>query len=577
LILTAMSYTVLARRYRSQTFDDVVGQEHIARTLRKAIETNRVAHAYLFSGTRGVGKTSMARIFAVALNAPGVMPDLEPHEALQSDASIETQQRLADAILAGSDDLDVIEIDGASNRGVEDARDLIAKAAIHGSTRARFKIYIIDEVHMLTPAAFNTLLKTMEEPPEHVKFILCTTEPHKVLATIQSRCQRFDFRNIATDRIAEHLQSVLDREQIKADSDVVREVARLGAGSMRDALSLLDRLIAAGGDELTAGILEQMLGLPDRTLVAQIVDAVVASDPGAALERADELLRRGIAIDQVYEVLIDHLRSLMIAVACGPDSPLIEVREEARDLLLRHAESFDVSAVTYMIMLCENAQREARNSAVPRAIFDASMARLAMTAHMADVPRLLEALKSGAPPGPAGGRPKKAVGPTDVPSPSARPGDEPAARTVADAPDDADPPPVDPTDLNAVRERIALLARAKPALQGMLTMLELTEIDGDEAVFVLDDPSGEAYVKNTIGRIEDLLRRAVGRPVTARLTTAAPDGSAASVSSDAELTDEQRRRAEETPLVADAMSLFGARIVAVHERTASEASSDEPE
>ncbi|MBC8309489.1 MAG: DNA polymerase III subunit gamma/tau, partial [Planctomycetes bacterium] len=194
-----MSYTVLARRYRSSTFEDIVGQEPIARTLRNAIESDRTAHAYLFSGTRGVGKTSMARIFARELN---------------SSEDLTQKGEISKAILRG-EDLDVIEIDGASNRGVQEARDLIA-ASVLAPTRCKYRIYIIDEVHMLTTPAFNALLKTMEEPPSHVKFILCTTEPHKVPATIQSRCQRFDFRSIPSAKIAAHLDFILREEGIDA-------------------------------------------------------------------------------------------------------------------------------------------------------------------------------------------------------------------------------------------------------------------------------------------------------------------------------------------------------------------------
>src|SRR5262245_17805001 len=205
------AYTVLARRYRSRDFDEIIGQEPIAITLQNAIKTNRTAHAYLFSGTRGVGKTSMARIFAKALNAT---PDLKEQDAV------------AEAILRG-DDLDVIEIDGASYRGVNEARELIAGAGL-SPARSPYKIYIIDEVHQLTKDAFNALLKTMEEPPAHVKFILCTTEPQKVPATIQSRCQRFDFRPIPSSKIAEQLKRILKDEDIKADDEVIAQVARLG-------------------------------------------------------------------------------------------------------------------------------------------------------------------------------------------------------------------------------------------------------------------------------------------------------------------------------------------------------------
>ena len=210
-----MAYTVLARRYRSRSFDEVVGQESIARTLQAAIDQNKVAHAYLFSGTRGVGKTSMARIFANVLNNP------------------KDSEEVAQAIFTGQD-TDVVEIDGASNRGVDEAREVIANS-VYRPLRGEYKIYIIDEVHMLTKEAFNALLKTMEEPPEHVKFILCTTEPHKVPPTIQSRCQRFDFRNIPSGKIEDHLQAVVTQEGLKADAELIAAQRMTWTGPMGDA------------------------------------------------------------------------------------------------------------------------------------------------------------------------------------------------------------------------------------------------------------------------------------------------------------------------------------------------------
>jgi DNA polymerase-3 subunit gamma/tau len=296
-----MAYTVLARRYRSASFDQVVGQEPIASTLKNAISAGRVAHAYLFCGTRGVGKTSMARILARALNAPATVPDCPAPQNADLYPEEDVQQRMATAIMRG-DDLNVIEIDGASNNSVEQARQLIANAGLAPTGNALYKVYIIDEVHMLSNSAFNALLKTMEEPPEHVKFILCTTEPHKVPATIQSRCQRFDFRNISTARISGHLKDVLKKEKVQADDQLVWQVARLGNGSMRDALSLMDRLIATGQSPLTMQVLEEMLGLPDQTLVAQLVDALATGDVAQSLQITADLLGRGIAQDQLIRL-----------------------------------------------------------------------------------------------------------------------------------------------------------------------------------------------------------------------------------------------------------------------------------
>lgn len=375
-----MSYTVLARRYRSHDFDEVVGQEPVARTLKAAIDAGRVAHAYLFCGTRGVGKTSMARIFAKAL--AGGSPEV-------------------DAAIMRGDDTDVIEIDAASNRGVDEAREIIANA-VYRPMRGKFKVYIIDEVHMLTKEAFNALLKTMEEPPEHVKFILCTTEPHKVPATIQSRCQRFDFRNIPASAIARHLAEVVKQEKLKADPELIHAVAVHGNGSMRDALSLLDRLMATGEKTLTLALLEDLLGLPDRTLVGRLIDTLADGDPAEALRATGELLNKGVSGEQLLQTLSERLRDLMVLNACGRGTDLVDLSDEARAEEADRAARFDPAGLTHMIAVCESVQRALKSSPAPRALLDACVVRLAMTEKIADV----AALVAGAQP--RGFAPKKA-------------------------------------------------------------------------------------------------------------------------------------------------------------------------
>jgi DNA polymerase-3 subunit gamma/tau len=397
-----MAYTVLARRYRSQSFDDVIGQAPIARTLKAAIQTGRVAHAYLFAGTRGIGKTSMARILARALNAPDTVEDAPKPPDAEEYPEDDVQQRMAEAIMRG-EDLNVIEIDGASNNSVEQARQLIANAGLSPTGNARYKVYIIDEVHMLSGAAFNALLKTMEEPPAHVKFVLCTTEPHKVPATIQSRCQKFEFRNIPTAQIAEHLKQVLQREEIAAQEEVIWQVARLGNGSMRDALSLMDRLLATPeADGLTMQTLEQMLGLPDQELVGALIEALGAGDPAQALERTNDLLSRGIGQDQLIEVLIERLRQLMLIAACGQESELIELSDAAREAAANQAQQFDAAGLVHMIAQCENLQRGVKSSSNPRALLDATIVRLALAEKMADISALLNGQGGSAPAAGAG-------------------------------------------------------------------------------------------------------------------------------------------------------------------------------
>ncbi|MEQ9460097.1 MAG: DNA polymerase III subunit gamma/tau [Phycisphaeraceae bacterium] len=382
-----MAYTVLARRYRSQAFADVVGQDAVARTLRNAIERDRVAHAYLFCGTRGVGKTSMARLFARALNAPASMPDAPKLDAVDYPED-DVQHRMADAIMRG-DDLNVIEIDGASNNRVEEARELITGAGLAPTGAARFKIYIIDEVHMLTQQAFNALLKTMEEPPEHVKFILCTTEPHKVPATIQSRCQRFDFPSIPASRIADHLKAIVKAEKIKADDDLLWRVARLGNGSMRDALSLLDRVIAASDGKLTVSALEELLGLPEAELIDGLILAMAEGDVARTLESGADLLNRGVSQDQTIDAIIERLRQLMLIAACGSESELVELPAEGRETSAELSARFDTDGLVYLLMLADNLQRHARSSANPRALLDATLVRMALAEKMADVAGIL--------------------------------------------------------------------------------------------------------------------------------------------------------------------------------------------
>ncbi|MEE2895193.1 MAG: DNA polymerase III subunit gamma/tau [Planctomycetota bacterium] len=374
-------YQVLARRYRSRTFGEVVGQETIADTLERAIEKDRTAHAYLFCGTRGVGKTSMARIFARALNASA---GDDPQEA---------------SVLRG-EDLDVIEIDGASNNSVQDARDLIANASVLPA-RAPYKVYIIDEVHMLSTAAFNALLKTMEEPPPHVKFILCTTEPHKVLPTIQSRCQRFDFRPIPVPRIADHLRSVLESESIPADDVAIARVARMANGSMRDGLSILERLVAASEEGVDLSLLERVLGVPPEDRVAAAVAAIGAGDVGGALRATADLLGEGLPAERVLDGLAERYRQLLVAATCGADAAMLETGEAEAETLATEGRLFDPAQLVHLIALCDAAAQRVRTSTVPRAVIDAVVARMALSERFRDAAGLLSGESAPT------GRPKK--------------------------------------------------------------------------------------------------------------------------------------------------------------------------
>jgi len=379
-----MAYRVLARAYRSRTFDEVVGQEAIATTLKNAISTQRVHHAYLFTGTRGVGKTSMARILAKALNC------LQAEEATISPCLECESCRL----ISEGEDVDVIEIDGASNRGIDDIRELRNNTTLRPS-RSRFKIYIIDEVHALTKDAFNALLKTLEEPPPHVKFVFATTEPEKVLDTIKSRCQRFDFRAIEADRIAAHLTVVLEGERIQADAEAVRRISRLAGGSMRDALSLLDKVLSYESEHVTAAIVDEIIPPPHDELAAAVFDAVAQRDAAAALAALDRALQSGRTVDRFCDQLIEHLRTLMLICVCGEDTELVDVAQTMRTNLAAQAGHFDAPSYVYMINLLEGLRRSVRTSGAGRALADAAMIRLAMTQQFSSLDDVLAQVAAG--------------------------------------------------------------------------------------------------------------------------------------------------------------------------------------
>ncbi|MBN1788742.1 MAG: DNA polymerase III subunit gamma/tau [Sedimentisphaerales bacterium] len=374
-----MAYTVLARRYRSQTFDDVVGQNAISSTLKNAIKSDKVAHAYLFTGTRGVGKTTMARILAKSLNClESDSPTTKPCLKCDSCISVNT-----------GEDIDVIEIDGASNRGIENVRELRQNAS-YKPARARFKIYIIDEVHMLTTEAFNALLKILEEPPSHVKFIFATTEPNKVLATIQSRCQRFDFSNISPADIMGQLKNILTKEKIGFEDDCIIALARLANGSMRDGLSLVDQLISTGAEKLTVDMLEEFLGQPNRQKIYELLSNIGSSDAGQTLTCIDSLINSGMGCVSILDSLIESVRDMMVLKASGSAKQSAVILTEAeKQKLLEISEAFDVPALVYDVTLLEKLRWPIKNSDNPRALLESAMLRLALSEHFMNITELL--------------------------------------------------------------------------------------------------------------------------------------------------------------------------------------------
>jgi DNA polymerase-3 subunit gamma/tau len=322
-----VSYLVLARKYRPQSFQDLVGQGHVARTLANAIATGRVAHAFLFTGVRGVGKTTSARLLAKCLNCVG------PDGKAEGPTAIPCQVCAPCREIAAGVDMDVQEIDGASYNGVDEVRRLQEGLAFRPA-RDRFKIYIVDEVHMLSNAAWNAFLKTLEEPPPHVKFIFATTEAHKVPVTILSRCQRYDFKLIATQTIAARLREVLVKESITADDLSVTTLAREAAGSMRDAMSLLDQVIAFSGEKLAGEDVSRVLGVPSRSVLHDLAAALIGGDAPLCLQRIEDLAGQGFDLAHVARDFLRHLRNLVVAKVCGDAArPLLDLAdEEVRDV-----------------------------------------------------------------------------------------------------------------------------------------------------------------------------------------------------------------------------------------------------
>jgi DNA polymerase-3 subunit gamma/tau len=404
-----VSYLVLARKYRPQTFEDLVGQDHVARTLANAIATGRIAHAFLFTGVRGVGKTTSARLLAKCLSCVG--PD---GKATGPTAKPCNQCAPCTEITAGND-LDVQEIDGASYNGVDEVRRL-QEGMTFRPARDRFKIYIVDEVHMLSTAAWNAFLKTLEEPPPHVKFIFATTEVHKVPVTILSRCQRYDFKLIPTQAIAKRLDEVLAQESIEADQSAVQVLAREAAGSMRDAMSLLDQVIAFSGTKLSGADVARVLGVADRKILHELATALVDGQAAACLGVVERLAQQGFDLAHVTKDVLRHLRNLVVAKVCagqvsgeGPGlRELLDLADEESREVMELAGRAEPDDLSRLFQGFSRAFDDVVRSGQPRMALEMALVRLARRPPLLPLDELLSRvgdlerrLGGAPPPGPA--------------------------------------------------------------------------------------------------------------------------------------------------------------------------------
>ena len=377
-----MSYLVLARKWRPGTFAEVVGQDHVTSTLQKAYEKGRLAHAYLFSGPRGCGKTTTARLLAKIINCEDPQNG-EPCNKCSSCVSVNSGNHL-----------DMIEIDGASNRGIDEIRDLREKIG-YAPSQSGSKIYIIDEVHMLTQQAFNALLKTLEEPPGHVYLIFATTEPHKVPATILSRCQRFNFKRLELAELSGQLTRICDSEKIKYDIEAVTLICRRADGSMRDAESLLDQCISAAEGKIDLDTVRKVLGLVDSQIVSGLLDAVSRRDRNEALSVVDGVTSSGMDLEEFFIGFIEGIRNLLVISVSAGRTDWLDLTSGEIEELSAIAERFEVEDLLFLFRSMSRAHRELKGTSNPRYHIEAAVAEAASWESAVEIGELIGRLESG--------------------------------------------------------------------------------------------------------------------------------------------------------------------------------------
>ncbi|HWF89329.1 MAG TPA: DNA polymerase III subunit gamma/tau [Pyrinomonadaceae bacterium] len=549
-----MAYQVIARKWRPQTFDEVTGQEPITRTLRNAIEHQRLHHAYLFSGARGVGKTTTARLLAKALNChKAQQPTPTPCRSDDPDQCSSCRE------ITESRSIDVQEIDAASNTGVDNVRDAIIASVGIAPARDRYKVFIIDEVHMLSGAAFNALLKTLEEPPPRVVFIMATTERHKVPETILSRCQQFEFRTIATAKIVERLKLIANSEKISIPDDALREIARTGEGSMRDAQSALDQVISFAGETIKKEDVEMALGVAGADILKRIIDSIAENKPAEAIAAIDDIVMRGHDLRNFCRDLLAHFRDLLVTKVSGNEELLESAVCEPAELKRQAALFSESDLVRFFHSLAET-ETKLRAATQPRYQLEIGIVKLMELRGVESIGELLQRLTtlennmgsseslSRTPSGSSGTPNKSERSPA-----TSRPAG--SSFTAATAVSPALEKPEEKLEALAPAAELSTIERLKAVLEGQRKMLLVTALEAaqatvfDESELCIEFAPATRHFRETLSRadnnkfVREACREVTGRDMGVRIVVKDPsdNGEPPSREDEARL-DKQRRR-----------------------------------
>jgi DNA polymerase III subunit gamma/tau len=561
-----MAYQVIARKWRPQTFDEVTGQEPITRTLRNAIEHGRLHHAYLFSGARGVGKTTSARLLAKALNChKSSQPTPTPCRSDDPDQCSSCRE------ITESRSIDVQEIDAASNTGVDNVREAIIASVGIAPARDRYKIFIIDEVHMLSGAAFNALLKTLEEPPPRVVFIMATTERHKVPETILSRCQQFEFRTIATAKILERLKLIAKSEQISVPDDALREIARSGEGSMRDAQSALDQVISFAGNKITKEDVEMALGIAGADVLTRIIDSIAANKPADAIAVVDDIVMRGHDLRNFCRDLLAHFRDLLVSKVSG-NVELLEAAVCEPDELKRQAALFTEADLVRFFHALSETETKLRAATQPRYQLEVGIVKLMELRGVETINEILQrlnSLESGSGSGGSAPTPRKSAPPNLASQSVTSMSSQFAATAAAPAPVlEADSSPFE---------------RIKSVLEAQRKMLLVTALDHaltttlERGELIVEFAPESRHFQDTLLKAENHVREAcrevTGEEIKIRILVANPKVNNEELTADEETRLEKQRlreTAESSPVVQQMLKTFRGEIVDVRRSDTSE-------